>query len=76
VDQWLHLRLRMVTLKQHKRGTTLYRTLGARGLPKRLALAAAAYCRRWWAMGTHGALKTAFPTQYVLALGVLRPGPS
>lgn len=76
VDQWLHRRLRMLILKQHKRGTTLYRTLRARGLPKRLALAAAAHCRRWWAMATHGALKTAFPTQYFLSLGVPRLGPS
>lgn len=76
VDQWLHRRLRMLILKQHKRGTTLYRTLCARGLPKRLALAAAAHCRRWWAMATHGALKTAFPTQYFLTLGVPRLGPS
>jgi len=76
VDQWLHRRLRMLILKQHKRGTTLYRTLRARGLPKRLALAAAAHCRRWWAMATHGALKTAFPMQYFLSLGVPRLGPS
>jgi RNA-directed DNA polymerase len=76
VDQWLHRRLRMLILKQHKRGTTLYRTLRARGLPKRLALAAAAHCRRWWAMATHGALKTAFPMQYFLNLGVPRLGPS
>jgi group II intron reverse transcriptase/maturase len=76
VDQWLHRRLRMLILKQHKRGTTLYRTLRARGLPKRLALAAAAHCTRWWAMATHGALKTAFPTQYFITLGVPRLGPS
>jgi group II intron reverse transcriptase/maturase len=76
VDQWLHRRLRMLILKQHKRGTTLYRTLCARGLPKRLALAAAAHCGRWWAMATHGALKTAFPTQYFFSRGVPRLGPS
>jgi group II intron reverse transcriptase/maturase len=76
VDQWLHRRLRMLILKQQKRGTTLYRTLKARGLPDRLAHAAAAHCRRWWAMATHGALKTAFPTQFFLALGVPRLGPS
>ena len=66
----------MLILKQHKRGTTLYRTLVARGLSKRLALAAAAHCRRWWAMATHGALKTAFPTQNFTSLGVPRLGPS
>ena len=76
VDQWLHRRLRMLILKQHKRGTTPYRTLLARGLAKRLALAAAAHRTRWWAMATHGALKTAFPTQYFVSLGVPRLGPS
>jgi len=76
VDQWLHRRLRMVILKQQKRGTTRYRTLRARGLPKRLALAAAAHCGRWWAMATHGALKSAYPTQYFASLGVPRLGPS
>jgi RNA-directed DNA polymerase len=76
VDQWLHRRLRMLILKHHKRGTTLYRTLRARGVPNRLALAAAAHCTRWWAMATHGALKTAFPTQYFIQLGVPRLGPS
>jgi hypothetical protein len=75
VDKWLHRRLRMLILKQNKRGTTLYRTLRARGLSDRLARAAAAHCGRWWAMATHGALKTAFPTQYFLSLGVPRLGP-
>lgn len=76
VDQWLHRRLRMLILKQNKRGRTLYRTLRARGLSDRSARAAAAHCARWWAMATHGALKTAFPTQYFLSLGVPRLGPS
>ena len=76
VDQWLHRRLRMCILKQHKRGTTLYRTLRARGLSDRSARAAAAHCGRWWAIATHGALTTAFPTQYFLSLGVPRLGPS
>ena len=47
VDRWLHRRLRMLILKQQKRGTTLYRTLRARGLSERSARAAAAHCRRW-----------------------------
>jgi group II intron reverse transcriptase/maturase len=76
VDQWLHRRLRMLIIKQQKRGTTLYRTLRARGLSDRSARAAAAHCGRWWAIATHGALKTAFPTQYFLSLGVPRLGPS
>ena len=76
VDQWLHRRLRMLILKQNKRGTTLYRTLRARGLSDRSARAASAHCGRWWAMATHGALTTAYPTQYFISLGVPRLGPS
>src|SRR4029077_20612512 len=72
VDQWLHRRLRQLIIKQNKQGTTLYRTLRARGVSVRLARAAAAHCGRWWAMATHGALKTAFPTQYFTSLGVPR----
>jgi group II intron reverse transcriptase/maturase len=76
VDQWLHRRLRMLIVKQQKRGTTLYRLLSTRGVPRRVARAAAAHCGRWWAMAAHGALNTAYPTQYFLSLGVPRLGPS
>lgn len=76
VDQWLHRRLRMLIVKQQKRGTTLYRTLSTRGVPPRVARAAAAHCGRWWAMAAHGALQTAFPTQYFTSLGVPRLSPS
>jgi group II intron reverse transcriptase/maturase len=76
VDKWLHRRLRMLILKHQKRGTTVYRTLRGRGVPARVARAAAAHCRRWWRMAAHGALHTAFPTQYFLSLGVPRLGPA
>lgn len=76
VDKWLHRRLRMLILKQQKRGTTLFRTLRTRGLSDRSARAAAAHCGRWWTMATHGALTTAYPTHYFLSLGVPRLGPS
>ena len=76
VDKWLHRRLRMLILKQQKRGTTLYRMLRARELPARLARAAAAHSRRWWAIAAHGAVNTAFPTQYFVTLGVPRLDPS
>jgi len=76
VDQWLHRRLRMLILKQWKRGTTAYRALRARGLSDRSARAAAAHVHRWWGMATHGALKTAFPVRYFEALGIPRLGPS
>lgn len=72
VDQWLHRRLRMLMLKQWKRGTTAYRELRTRGLSDRSARAAAAHVNRWWRMATHGALKTVFPVQYFDQLGVPR----
>lgn len=72
VDEWLHRRMRMVILKQWKRGTTAYRELRARGLSDRSARAAAANVNRWWRMATHGALKTVFPVQYFDQLGVPR----
>ena len=75
VDQWLHRRLRLLIVKQCKRGTTLYRVLIGRGIPTRLARAAAAHCKRWWAMAAHGALHTAFPRAYFISLGVPLLGP-
>jgi RNA-directed DNA polymerase len=76
VDKWLHRRLRMLILKQWKRGTTAYRALRTRGLSDRSARAAAAHVSRWWGMATHGALNTAFPVRYFESLGVPRLGPS
>jgi group II intron reverse transcriptase/maturase len=76
VDKWLHRRLRMLIVKQQKRGTTLFRTLRARGVPVRVARAAAAHSGRWWAVAAHGALNAAFPTQYFVSLGLPRLGPS
>jgi len=72
LDEWLRHRLRAVQLKQWKRGTTVYRELRARNVPERVARAAAAHARRWWAMAAHGALQTALPTSYFDRLGVPR----
>jgi len=76
VDKWLHRRLRMLILKQWKRGTTAYRTLRVRGLSARSTRAAAAHVHRWWRHAKHGALNTAFPVRYFEDLGVPRLGPS
>jgi hypothetical protein len=75
LDKWIHRRLRALQLKQWKRGPTIYRELKARGVPKPLARAAAAHGRRWWAMATHGALKTAMPTRSFDRLGIPRLAP-
>ena len=75
LDQWLHRRLRAVQLKQWKQGTTVYRELRSRGVPKRLARAGGAHTHRWWRMAAHGALKTAIPTQHFDHLGIPRLAP-
>jgi group II intron reverse transcriptase/maturase len=72
LDQWIRRRLRVVQIKQWKRGATAYRELRARGVPERLARAGAAHTQRWWAMATHGAFKTALPVSYFDRLGVPR----
>jgi len=75
LDQWIRRRLRMLQLKQWKRGTTVLRELRARGVSERVAAAAAAHARRWWAMAAHGALHTAMPGKYFDTLGVPRLAP-
>jgi len=71
-DEWIRRRLRAVQLKQWKRGTTAYRELRARGVPERVARAAAAHARRWWATAAHGGLQTALPISYFDRFGVPR----
>jgi RNA-directed DNA polymerase len=75
LDQWIARRLRMVQLKQWKRGTTVYRELRRRGVPERVSRAAAAHARSWWRTANHGALKTAMPTKFLEGLGLPRLAP-
>jgi group II intron reverse transcriptase/maturase len=75
LDQWIARRLRMVQLKQWKRGTTAYRELRRRGLPDRLARAAAAHVRSWWRTAHHGALHTALPGKLLEQMGLPRLQP-
>lgn len=72
LDKWIRHRLRAAQLKQWKRGTTVYRELCARGVPPRLARAAAAHAAGWWRTAAHGALQTALPKCYYDELGVPR----
>lgn len=71
LDEWIRHRLRLVQLKQWKRGTTTFRELRARGLSPDVAAQAAVNTRRWWrnaSMGIHIAL----PTSYYDRMGVPR----
>ena len=72
LDQWLRRRLRMVYLKQWKRGTTAFRELRARGVPEIVAAQAASHVCRWWRTATHTALQIALPTRSFDRLGLPR----
>ena len=72
LDQWLRCRLRMVYLKQWKRGTTTFRELRARGVSRLVAAQAASHTHRWWFTAHHAALHIALPTRHFDRLGVPR----
>ncbi|MBK5187646.1 MAG: group II intron reverse transcriptase/maturase [Gemmatimonadaceae bacterium] len=76
VDQWLHRRLRMLMLKQWKRGRTMYRELQRRSVGGAALWIAARYGRSWWHVAAHKALHIALPGRYFESLGVPRLGPS
>ena len=71
-DKWLRRRLRMVYLKQWKRGTTAFRELRARGVSEAVAAQAASHTRRWWQTAHHAALHIALPAVYFDRVGVPR----
>jgi group II intron reverse transcriptase/maturase len=75
VDKWLHRRLRMLMLRQWKRGPTVYRELQRRGVDGAAAWIAARYARSWWHLAAHKALHIALPGRYFTSLGVPRLGP-
>jgi len=72
LDKWIRRRLRLVQLKQWKRGVTVYRKLRARGASERDAKGAATHARRWWKTSMHKALHTAMPMSYFDRMGVPR----
>ena len=72
LDEWIRHRLRMVQLKQWKRGTTVYAELRARGVSEHTAALAARFCRSWWKVAAHKAMQIALPTSYYDRMGVPR----
>lgn len=72
LDSWIRRRLRMLQLKQWKRGKTCYRELVARGLSSITAAAVAQGRRsRWRAAGKSG-MNLAFPASYFDEMGLTR----
>jgi RNA-directed DNA polymerase len=72
LDQWIHRRLRMLQLKQWKRGTTTFRELRRKGVSEAVAGMAARFARSWWHVAAHKALHVALPGRYFEGLGVPR----
>ncbi|MFO7895207.1 MAG: group II intron reverse transcriptase/maturase [Longimicrobiales bacterium] len=72
LDSWIHRRLRMLQLKQWKRGRTAFRELSALGLPEWLVRKGAGFGGRWWWAAALGAMHTALPGHYFERLGVPR----
>jgi group II intron reverse transcriptase/maturase len=72
LDGWIHRRLRVLQLKQWKRGRTTFRELRTRGLPEWLSVKGAAHGRRWWWAAALSAMQTALPGSYFDRLGVPR----
>jgi group II intron reverse transcriptase/maturase len=72
LDGWIWRRLRMVRLKQWKRGKTIYRGLRAAGVSSKAAASVSACPRRLWRMAGTSALNIAMANNYFAKLGVPR----
>lgn len=70
LDSWIRRRMRMVRLKQWKRGKTIFRELREAGVSARAASSVSACPRRWWRMAGTSALNIAMPNSYFAKLGV------
>jgi RNA-directed DNA polymerase len=74
LDSWIRRRLRMIYLKQWKRGKTWYRELVARGLPQQAAASIAATSRSYWRMAASSGVSQALPTRHFVKLGLITLG--
>jgi len=71
LDEWIRHRLRLVQLKQWKRGRTAFRELRVRGMSCDAAAKVAVNTRRWW-RNSGMAIHIALPTSYYDRMGVPR----
>jgi group II intron reverse transcriptase/maturase len=74
LDKWIRFRVRMVQLKQWKRGRSAFEELRARGVPVDTAASAAAQARCWCRTAKHRALHEALPNAYFDRLHLPRLG--
>lgn len=72
LDKWIHARLRLLQVKQWKRGTTAYPRLRAMGAREAPAHHAARHLRRWWYAAHSPGVVFALPRAYFERLGLPR----
>ena len=72
LDGWIRTRLRLLQVKQWKRGTTAYPRLVALGAPSEAAKHTAQHLRRWWFAAHSPGIWKAMPPQYFDRLGLPR----
>ena len=72
LDKWIRSRLRLLQVKQWKRGTTAYRRLVAMGIQEAAAIHTAQHLRRWWYAAHSPGMKRAMPPAYFDRLGLPR----
>jgi len=72
LDGWIRRRLRMVQLKQWRRGKRVMQQLLALGVPGNQLRVIVAHPRRYWRMANLPALSIAFPARYYDSMGVPR----
>ena len=71
LDEWIRHRLRMVQLKQWKRGKTIYRKMKRLGAAEDVARKVAGNSRRWW-KNSAKLLNVALPNRFYDRMGVPR----
>jgi group II intron reverse transcriptase/maturase len=69
LDKWLRRRLRVLQLKQWKRGTTMFREAGKLGASPQLAARIATHAGSWW-RGSAMGINIVMPIAYFDRLGV------
>jgi group II intron reverse transcriptase/maturase len=74
LDAWIRRRLRVLQLKQWKRGATAFRELRRRGASLDTAIGIAQHVRSWWRTSTW-LTNVAFPNPFFDELGVPRLAP-
>lgn len=72
LGKWIRARLRMLQLKQWKRGRTAYQRLGAMGVTGPAQTHTAQHVRRWWYAAHSPGITFAMPTAYFDRLGLPR----